>query len=86
MQKGDRQLRRTDLTPPPPCGAAQIVGENAQAHGVGTTVRVITVDRLNHREISSRSPFDLICVSIFALPFRRPAVPTSHALALDALP
>jgi len=60
--------------------AVRIARENARTNGVGSLVRAVTADGLEHREIAERAPFDLICANILAPPLRRLAVPISRAL------
>lgn len=56
--------------------------ENARQNGVGGLVKVVHAEGLNHPQISSRGPFDLIFANLLA----RPLVALAPALARIAQP
>ncbi len=61
--------------------AARIATDYAAQNGVTSFTRFVAGDGFNHREISSRAPYDLITANILARPLKRMAPAMRNALA-----
>jgi len=64
-----RQILASDIEPV----ATQVARQNARINNVGSRIKCITATGFNHREITARTPYDLIIANILARPLQNMA-------------
>ena len=76
-----RQVLATDIDPV----ATQVARQNARLNNVGKWVRCVTAVGFKHRQITARTPYDLIIANILARPLQNMAKDLAAHLAPDGV-